>query len=326
MSGDLSSAPAILAKGPGPTVAIVNPMAQSGAAGDNWAQIRDALRVRLGGLRTRYTEGPGHAALLCREALEAGAQTILSVGGDGTCNEVLGGFVDPEDGHNRFPEATLAVLAAGTGGDFQRMFGRARLVRQVDRLCAAETRSVDYGVARFVDDDGRPRLRPFLNVASVGVSGEVVRQVNASNAQLGATAKYLLGTFQGIARWRNVQVEIQRDDEPARRVDLTLGIVANGQYFGAGMWVAPRAEIDDGQFDCVEVTGMSKRTLIATLAKVFEGRHLRVRGVEHSHGQKVSMRPVWAEAEVPVELDGETVGRLPASFELRAGSLRLRVG
>ena len=40
-----------------------------------------------------------------------------------------------------------------------------------------------------------------------------------------------------------------------RRVDLTLGIVANGQYFGAGMWVCPQAEIDDGRFDLVEVTG-----------------------------------------------------------------------
>ena len=308
------------------TVAIVNPMAQSGGTEERWQLIREAMRARFPGLQTRRTEAPGHASELCREALDAGAQTIISVGGDGTCNEVLGGFVDAEGGHNRFPEATLAVLAAGTGGDFQRMFGRARLERQVERLCAAQTRTVDYGVARYRDGEGRDCMRPFLNVASVGVSGDVVRRVNASNAQLGPTAKYLLGSLQGIAGWRNVQIEISRDGGAARRVDLTLGIVANGQYFGAGMWVCPQAAIDDGQFDWLEVTGMSRRTLVATLAKVFDGKHLRVRGVEHGRARQVSMRPVWEQAVVPIEVDGEQVGQLPASFELQVGTLRLRVG
>ncbi|EDM81432.1 hypothetical protein PPSIR1_39615 [Plesiocystis pacifica SIR-1] len=310
----------------GPTVAIVNPNAQSGGAEETWKTLRETMRIRFPGLRARYTEAPEHATWLCREALEAGASTIISVGGDGTTNEVLGGFVDPETGRNRFPEATLAVLAAGTGGDFQRMWGRSSLSRQVDRLCAAEARRVDYGVARYVGRDGEPKLRPFLNVASVGVSGDVVRRVNDSDAQLGPTLKYLLGTLQGISGWRNVQVEVRRDEGPKRRVDLTLGIVANGQYFGAGMWVCPDAAIDDGAFDCVEVTGMSRRTLVATLAKVFDGRHLRVRGVEHGRARSVEMRPVWDQAVVPIEVDGEPVGQLPARFELQVDALRLRVG
>ncbi len=308
------------------TVVIVNPTASSGGARSRWETISEALCARFPGLEVHFTEAPGHATTLCRAALEAGAKTIISVGGDGTTNEVLGGFVDPSSGSNRFPEAVLAVLAAGTGGDFQRMFGRVRIQRQVDRLCAAEVRSVDYGVAEFTDaDTGQTRVRPFLNVASIGVSGEVVRRVNDSKIQVGATLKYIMGSIQGIAGWRNVQVEVTRDDGPARRVDLTLGIVANGQYFGAGMWVCPEAEIDDGLFDCLEVTGMSRRTLIATLAKVFGGRHLRVRGVDHGHARVVAMRPVWDKARVPIEVDGEQVGLLPARFELQAGAIRLRM-
>lgn len=305
-------------------MAIVNPRAQSGAAEGSWATIRSGLRARLPGLQTRMTEGPGHATQLCRAALEAGAELVISVGGDGTCNEVLAGFVD-EAGDNRFPDACLGILAAGTGGDFQRMFGRVRIERQVARMIAAPVRSVDYGVAHYVDGDGQPQTRPFLNVASIGVSGEVVRRVNAASSSLGPTATYLLGTLQGIAAWRNLPVEIASDGEAPRRVDLTLGIVANGQYFGAGMWVCPDAAIDDGRFDTLEVTGMSRRTLVATLAKVFGARHLRVRGVAHRRAKQVELRPIAPTTRVPIELDGEDVGWLPARFEIRPAALRLRL-
>ncbi len=322
----MNSAALVLARAPAPALAIVNPKASSGGAEQRWAVIEEALHARIPGLRVRFTEAPGHASELCREALERGIPTILSVGGDGTTNEVLGGFIDPRSGDNRFPDATLAVLAAGTGGDFQRMFGKVRVERQVERLFAAEPRTIDYGVARYLDHQGQPQLRAFLNVASVGVSGEVVRRVNASNAQLGPTLKYLLGSLEGILGWRNVQVRVQTDDQPERRIDLTLAIVANGQYFGAGMWVCPEAAIDDARFDLLEVAGMSRRTLVATLAKVFGGKHLRVHGVSHGHGQTIRFDPVWAQARVPIEIDGEQVGRLPASFELRSAALRLRIG
>jgi diacylglycerol kinase (ATP) len=317
---------------PGKTVAIVNPRASSGAAEKRWAIVREALEVHFPGLETRYTEGPNHAGELVRNALEAGTETIVSFGGDGTTNEVLCGFVD-DSGNNRFPDATLAILAAGTGGDFQRMFGRVKVQRQIDRLCAARPRTVDYGFAHFTTPDGRTASRPFLNIASIGVSGEVVRRVNGSDSKLGPTAKYLIGSLKGIAHWRNVQVFVRYGDEldggpdqdRGRRIDLTLAIVANGQYFGAGMWVCPNAAIDDGQFDCLEVTGMSRMKLTATLAKVFGGKHLRTRGIELRHATRIAFDPVWGEADVPIEIDGEQVGRLPASFELRRQALKVRI-
>jgi diacylglycerol kinase (ATP) len=319
---------------PGKTVAIVNPRASSGAAEKRWAIVREALEVHFPGLETRYTEGPNHAGELVRNALEAGTETIVSFGGDGTTNEVLCGFVN-ERGENLFPDATLAILAAGTGGDFQRMFGRVKVQRQIDRLCAAQPRTVDYGFAHFTTANGRTVSRPFLNIASIGVSGEVVRRVNGSDSKLGPTAKYLLGSLQGIAHWRNVQVFVRYGDEldrqygpneeRGRRIDLTLAIVANGQFFGAGMWVCPNAAIDDGQFDCLEVTGMSRLKLTATLAKVFGGKHLRTRGIELRHATRVAFDPVWGEADVAIEIDGEQVGRLPASFEIKRQALKVRI-
>ncbi len=311
----------------GHTVAIVNPMAQSGGAGELWPAMQEALRVHFPGLEVRFTAAPGHASLLCREALEQGAARILSVGGDGTNNEVLGGFVDAE-GRNLYPDAILAIVAAGTGGDFQRLFGRISPREQVRRIAAAPPKTIDYGVARFTDHEGRPSLRPFLNVASIGVSGSVVRHVNDSDKKWGPTMTYVGGSVRGILGYRNRQVEIRYDGGPTRRIDLTLCAVANGQYFGAGMWVCPLAALDDGLFDVVEVAGMSRRRLLPTLAKVFKGKHLRVAGVDTRRAHSVEIAPVDHSDSAPrilLELDGEQPGALPARFELIAAGLRVQV-
>jgi YegS/Rv2252/BmrU family lipid kinase len=309
------------------TTVIVNPMASGGGAAEIWPSMQEALRQRFPRLTVRHTEGPDHAGLLCAEALESGAELVVAVGGDGTVNEVLQGFVD-EDGRNRFPEATLGVLHAGTGGDFQRMFsakGGQRRSRRVEALLDAPVRTLDYGVARFTDNEGKDRMRAFLNVASVGLSPEVVREVNASDKSLGALG-YVTGALKGIARYRNQQVLISVDDGPDIRLDLTLACVANGQYFGGGMWMCPKSELDDGLFDVLTVSGMARRHLVATLAKVFRGRHLRTKGVDTTRARSISFEPVWRENRVLLELDGEQVGRLPAQFEIIERGMRLRVG
>lgn len=305
-------------------VAIVNPMASNGGAGELWPTIEQALGVHFPGLEVCFTEAAGHATQLAREALGRGADMIVAVGGDGTNNEVLNGFIDAE-GNNIFPEATLAVLAAGTGGDFQRLFGKIRAQRQVLGLAKAKTQTIDYGVAKFVDHEGEPCTRAFLNVASIGVSGSVVRHVNDSDKRYGPTATYISGSVRGILGHRNQQVHIAYDGGPSRRIDLTLCAIANGQYFGSGMWICPKAALDDGVFDVVEVAGMSRRRLLPTLAKVFKGKHLRVRGVETARAQSVELDPVAPRAEVLLELDGEQPGRLPAHFSIRESSLKLRI-
>ena len=165
-------------------VAIVNPMAQGGRAGERWPTIEAALRVHFPALQSRLTEARGHATKLSRRALEDGAELIISVGGDGTNNEVLSGFID-DAGSNRFPDASLGLIAAGTGGDFQRMFGSSRIEKQVRRLVESPPREVDYGIARFLDHEGNECLRPFLNVSSVGISGQVAHLVNQSDKRFG---------------------------------------------------------------------------------------------------------------------------------------------
>jgi YegS/Rv2252/BmrU family lipid kinase len=306
------------------TVVVLNPAASNGGAARRWPVIERGLGRHFVDLEVRPTTGPGHGTELCRTALEQGAELVIAVGGDGTNNEVLCGFVDA-DGHNRFPDAILGIVAAGTGGDFQRTFGTLPPAAQVERLCAARPITIDYGVAEFLDHDDRPAMRPFLNTASVGISGLVVRHVATASRGLGSRMAYVGSSLRGIWEWRNKQAWVQRDDEPEARVDLTLALVANGQYFGAGMWGCPDASLGDGELDVLTLVSMSRPVLISTLAKVFKGKHLRVRGVEYAKARRFSVRPVAADCELLLELDGEQPGRAPATFRVVPGGLRALV-
>jgi len=307
------------------TCVIINPTASSGGAAARWPAIREALRRRFTRLEIHETERPGHATSLCRAALEDGVELVLSVGGDGTNNEVLWGFCD-DDGNNRFPEAVLGLIAAGTGGDFQRQFGALRPAKQVERMFNADVRTIDYGVVTYVDHGGARVTRPFLNTFSAGISGLVVDYVDGASRALGPQAAYLGSSLKGIANYRNKQVLVGVDDGSRRRLDLTLLVVSNGKYFGAGMQACPHAVLDDGALAWVLLERMGRTAIVHTLVRAYQGKHLRIKNVSHGHARSLSLQlPEGSPTRVLVELDGEQPGTLPAEVSVRPRGIRIKI-
>lgn len=305
-------------------VAIVNPRASDGRAARRWPQVEARLRRHWPDLGVRMTEAPEHATELSRQALEDGAEMVISVGGDGTNNEVLGGFVDAE-GINLYPQAALGIVASGTGGDFQRMWGSLEPTEQVDRMARSTLREIDYGVAKFVGHQGEDRVRPFLNIASVGISGLVDRYVNQSSKALGSVATYVLASLRGIVSYENRPVVLRFEDGDERHLGLSLLVIGNGQYFGAGMWPCPNAELDDGYFDTILLPDFTKAEIVTVLGKVFKAKHLGFPGLEEGRARSIHIEPGIPGTELLIDLDGEQPGRLPATFTNIPKGLRLAV-
>jgi YegS/Rv2252/BmrU family lipid kinase len=304
-------------------VCIYNPTSGGGKTRKHVPAVRASLEAAFDSLEIRATEGPGHATVLSRAALESGASLVIALGGDGTTNEVLAGFVDSE-GNNRFPGAELGILATGTGSDFVRHLGPAPLEEQLRAVTAGDAYSVDYGVAQMVSSDGQPLLRPFLNEASVGVSGLVSKYVQRAPRLFGSAASYVWSSLRSLSEHRDKAVTLILDDDVPVRLPLTLAVFANGQYFGGGMWIAPEARCDDGLFDVLYTGGNGKAYFLSLLARVFAGKHVGARGVSAARSRTVRMVPEDERDVVLIALDGEQPGRLPASFHIVHHGIRVR--
>lgn len=313
-----------------PLVLLVNPRAGSGRARDVLPAIEAALRARQTPFRTVLTSAPREATALCREALTAGAPGVAVVGGDGTLSEAAGGFFS-EQGEPLAKHAYLAPISAGTGGDFRKSIGSLNVSRRgggvadlVDRMLSATARPIDAGWLEHVDHEGRPARRAFLNITSFGMGGLVDRLVNEGPKWVGGPAAFFVGSVRGLVRYRPMAVRISLDDGPPRETTILNFMVANGQYFGGGMHAAPRAQIDDGLFDVVGMEHMSKLDAILGTKSMYDGKLLDHPKVTFGRAARVRAEPVRPSDHVLLDVDGEAPGRLPATFELRAGAFHLR--
>jgi YegS/Rv2252/BmrU family lipid kinase len=301
------------------TVVIVNPQSQGGRLGKRWADVTDTIG-RAFPFDEAITRGPGDATRLAREALRAGVERVVALGGDGTVNEVVNGFFD-EAGAPIAPDACFALLPYGTGGDFRRTFGLPTELADAARVIAADRRRrIDVGRLAFTLPSGERAHRMFANIASFGVSGVVDRLVNESGKRFGRLS-FMLATARATWSYKNQRVQLTFDG--ADRVEMTINTVAvaNGRYFGGGMMVAPEAEVDDGRFDVIAMGDFGFGDLLKSGRRLYKGTHLSMDKVTVRRAKVVEAEPVEPSAVVELDVDGECPGRLPARFELLAGAL-----
>lgn len=300
---------------------IINPRAAGGRAMAKRRVVEAAMREA--GLRPSIvlTEAPRHATRLARRALAAGAEGIAVVGGDGTFSETLAGFFD-ERGEPVRPGAWLSPLPCGTGGDFRRTVYPGRTLRSLAAgIKARPPRALDVGWVEF--DTGSARVgRAFLNIASFGLGGLVDRFVNDAPKRLGGRVAFALGTLRALRSYAGPRVRVQVGDEAF--VERIANVaVANGQYFGGGMHIAPEAQVDDGFFDVVTLRWRGPLRQTALARDLYGGTILRRKDVRHHRGNEVEAVPLGSE-DVLLDVDGEAPGRLPARFSIRRGIVRLR--
>jgi len=274
-----------------------------------------------------HTTAPGDATRLAREALRAGAERVVAVGGDGTINEVVNGFFD-ERGEPIARDAAFALVPFGTGGDFRRTMRIPLEPVEAAAVIAADERSrIDVGRLRYTCD-GEPEraLRMFANITSFGVSGVVDRLVNESGKKLGRLS-FALATLRATWSYTNQRVELVFDDDPATRVENTINTVAvaNGRYFGGAMMVAPDAQVDDGLFDVIALGDFGFGDLVKSGRRIYKGTHLAMDKVTTRRARTIDARPIEPGAVVELDVDGECLGHLPARFELLPGALSMVV-
>jgi YegS/Rv2252/BmrU family lipid kinase len=301
---------------------IVNPRSNGGRTGRGWRTT--AAHLEAAGLRfdVAMTSRPGDATYHARRAVREGRPVVVAAVGDGTINEVANGFF--EGGEPGAGATGLGVLPMGTGGDFRRTLriptdpAAAAAVLEAGRV-----RRIDVGRVRCALPGGGQAVRHFVNVADAGIGGDVVRRVNQGHRLVNGEVTFLLASVTTLLRWRNKPMRIDVDGR-VRELVAQQVVVANCQYFGGGMRVAPGAAPDDGLLDVIVAGDLGPVENLRGLGRIRRGTHLDEPHPKLSHTQAVRVE-ISSPEIVLVDVDGEQPGTLPATFEVVPGALRVIV-
>ena len=265
-----------------------------------------ASELDLDVVQTRYR---GHAAHVAEGAAREGFGLVLTLGGDGTVNEVVNGIL-----RARPPGADGAPLLAALPGGSANVFIRA-LGLPVDPVDATGRilRSLPAGRIRTIGLGLADGSRYFCFNAGLGIDAEVVRVVEGLRARgRGASAALYVRTtvrqFTTVTNRREPALTLERDGQPVHG-GLFLGIVSNASpwtYLGQRpVNASPRAGFDTG----LDLFAMRRLGTLRTLNVVRQmlgdggpaGRH-----VVSLHDQDaLTFR---AARPVAFQVDGEYVG------------------
>jgi YegS/Rv2252/BmrU family lipid kinase len=305
------------------TFLVVNPRSANSQTGKRWAELSAQVNRSIGEFGHDFTAGAMDAARIARKAIDDGYDCIVAVGGDGTINEVVNGFF--REGKAINPQAALAVIPRGTGGDFRRAFGwDLDLDSALARLRTDKTEPFDVGRVEYLNPEGKPEHRYFANIASVGVSAVVAQEVNTSTKALGGNMSFVWGTVKGMFRFQSPTVRLRADGGAPEDVPITMVAVANGRYFGSGMCVAPDALTHDGLFDITIWSGYTLSDFIFKSKGIYSGEHVTWKGTRRLQCRTFEVESADGR-EVLIEVDGEVPGRLPAKMTLLPSAIRLKV-
>ncbi len=294
---------------------VVNPVAGGGRALRKVEPVLEIFRsagIAFEVVTTRY---PKHAIELAGQA--AGTfGGVIAVGGDGTLNEVVNGVC--KDGRCLVP---VGFLPAGRGIDFPRTTGiPTDLTEAAHRLVRPRTFTTDLGLVTYQEGTER-RSRYFVNVAGCGFDAAVAERASRYGTGLGGTLPYLTSLVVTLITYENVHMSWEVDGERAYGRLNTL-VMANGQYYGGGMRIAPNAVVEDGLLDFIFIGDFGKFEFLMNVPKVYEGSHLSLSLVSERKGRRIS---VESEQRVMVHADGEVLGTLPLEAEVVPSALTLLI-
>ena len=278
-----------------PLALLVNPSSGHGRAKQLLPKVEDALDERRMQFRVERTKSADHAIDEANRAVEGGEVPVV-MSGDGLIG-IVGGALAGSD-------VPLGIVPSGRGNDLARVLGIPTDPEgAVGVLAAGEIRQIDVGEANG---------QRFLGIASAGFDSDANRIANESKLFRGNLV-YAYAAIRALASWKSARFTVRAAEDRLRFTGWGFA-VANNKAYGGGMYAAPDAELDDGEFDIVMLGDVGKfRFVRSILLKVFKGTHIEDDAVKVFRAPFVELS---ASRPFAVYADGEHLTDLPASLRV----------
>jgi len=270
---------------------IANPAAGGGKGAKLAENLHRALEARKVPVRLTFTKHAGDGTPLARES---DADCFVSVGGDGTANEILNGM--------DLSRTALTILRAGTANVVSRELKlRGDPAFLADLLARHTSRRIDVGVVNG---------RRFLLGIGAGLDAAVVRRVAEQTTGTRGLKRWIAPSIRGVLHFNHAPIRISVNGEMVTK-DATYAIVGNCRYSAGVFPTTPRATVNDGQLDLCAMHRLSVLKLAAIAVAVW-GRGFTRRGdVVYKQGTEILLEPA-GDLPVALQVDGDAAGFLPA--------------
>ncbi len=293
------------------TCVIFNPAAR----GNKARHFRRHLDEIAAHCALKATSGPGDARRLAAEAVRDGFDLIVAAGGDGTVNETLNGLGDVPDG---FARARLGVLPLGTINVFAR---ELKIPLQVSRawqvLQADHERKIDLPWVEFFVN-GQPQKQYFAQLAGGGMDARAIELVGWSLKKKFGPLAYVLAGLQALGEPKpKIKAQIE-----GKSVEGELILIGNGRLYGGAFDIFPAARLNSSRLELCAVPRMNWPTLLHCAPHLLLRGRLPEAAVQRLQSARLTLS---SDAQAAFELDGEWIGKLPATFGLEPQTLRVAV-
>jgi len=300
---------------------IVNPNAGNGKGKKDWNRIQAIFERENIKISHKFTGAKGDAIQITRDAIASGFRKIVSVGGDGTLNEIVNGVFTQE--HCSSLEITIGMIPVGTGNDWGRMFGIPLLYEgSVKLISENKVMAHDIGLLKYYDGTTEKK-RYFINIAGFGFEAVVVKKSNKQKDKGRSNpAVYFFNLLSSLVTYSNASVNLTIDGYTTQASVFSVN-VGNGRYCGGGMRQTPDAMPDDGVFDVTVIKDMGRIEIIRNLKILYDGTILSHPKVD---GYRAKNIRVESEEELFAEADGESLGHTPLEFSIIPAGLNVIYG
>ncbi len=236
---------------------------------------------------------------------------IIGVGGDGTISSVINNVIGQKNMY-------VGYIPAGSGNDFARGFTLPQNGKEAFewvKHCQNKGSVKSFDTGFFQLKEGRNGY--FVNNMGIGLDALIAEKANSSKWKK-CLNKWSLGKLvypfillKEIIGFKRFSLNVTIDEKKTSTFsNVWFLTVANQQYFGGGMKIAPNADPADGELDIIIVSGLAKWKLLLLFLSVFQGKHTSIKGVSILKGKAVKIQ---SNANMPVHSDGDLIGEAVAN-------------
>lgn len=312
---------------------IANPAAAGGTALREYKIIKKTLEEENVQAKTVFSEHAGHSIELAKNAFLEAPDKIISFGGDGTHNEIMNGIIHgikekfnkdvnelSDEEKSKLPP--LGLVSIGSGNDLRKTLNIPKDIKEALQIALkGKEKLIDAGYFEFKNFEGKDNSRYFINVLSGGFSGTVTENANRAKKTPFKNLIYFNALLRNLIFAGIPDGFLLNEDDRIEGKFFEFDI-SNGKYFGGGMMISPRSEINDGELDISLFRNYKGIEILFKLRKLYNGTIINEKKLYY---KKTKETYIECTPKALIEADGEVIGFTPVKAKVIKKAIKIIV-